>query len=81
MARENAALHPTSNQNQTDDNEGFRTEAGMVRRRTQREPEVKTEANPESEDAASPEATRKIEQKEIEQKEIEQATTTENTAE
>ena len=76
LARENAALHPTSNQNQTDDNEGFRIEAGMVRRRTQKEPESKTETNPESEDAASPEAAR-----EIEQKEIEQATTTENTAE
>ena len=38
LARENAALHPTSNTNPIEDGEGFRTEAGMVRRRTQNEP-------------------------------------------
>ena len=37
LARENAALHPTSNTNPSEDGEGFRTEAGMVRRRTQNE--------------------------------------------
>ena len=38
LARENAALHPTSSTNPTEEGEGFRTEAGMVRRRTQNEP-------------------------------------------
>ena len=91
LARENAALHPTSNPNQTDDNEGFRTEAGMVRRRTQREPETtKTETNPKTEDVTSKAITEteqveteqvETEQVETEQVETEQEVTTESTVE
>ena len=86
LARENAALHPTSNQNKTDDNEGFRTEAGMVRRRTQREPEIpKNETDSEAEDVTSQATTEmeKIETEKVETEKVEteQEVTTESTVE
>ena len=83
LARENASLHPTSNPNQTDDNEGFRSEAGMVRRRTQREPEktAKMDENSESKDTTESKEILDTEEIETETTKTEQVVTPESTVE